>query len=161
MEDLVERMDLTTEYIHLSKTCTVFGQIYFADAEAKFYDREDGVYKQKDVQRGIIIVDPNVFFMRNVGSVNNTIVHECVHWARHSLFFELEKIFNPILKAITYQVKEGKKTENDCTPYEWMEWQVNHLAPRILMLAKTTKKRLKSLLKKMRKSLQMKDELKS
>ncbi len=153
VEDLVERMGLSIEYIHLSKTCTVFGQIYFADAEAKFYDSEDGVYKQKDVQRGTIIVDPNVFFMRNVGSVNNTIIHECVHWDRHSLFFELEKIFNPISKAITCQVKEGKKTENDGTPYEWMEWQANHLAPRILMPAKTTKQKIEELIEKNEKIL--------
>ncbi|MBN2795119.1 MAG: ImmA/IrrE family metallo-endopeptidase [Clostridia bacterium] len=153
VEELAERMGLSIEYIHLSKSCTVFGQIYFSDSEAKFYDNEAGIYRLMDVERGTIIVDPNVFFMRNVGSVNNTIVHECVHWDRHCLFFELEKIYNPMSKVITCQVKEGKKTENNGSPYEWMEWQANHLAPRILMPAKTTKQKIEELIKKNEKIL--------
>lgn len=143
---LAEKIGLTIEYVHLSKACTFFGQIYFSDSEAKYYDPDSGVYKLMDVGEGTIIVDPNAFFMRNVGCVNNTIVHECVHWDRHNLFFELEKIFNPT--AITCQVKEGKKTENNGSPYDWMEWQANHLAPRILMPAKTTKEKIEELIDK-------------
>lgn len=151
--ELAERMELTIEYVHLSKSCTVFGQIYFSDYEAKFYDYEAGLYRPMDVKKGTIIVDPNAYFMRNLGSVNNTIVHECVHWDRHKLFFELEKVFNTTVKVITCQVKEGKRTENNGSPYEWMEWQANHLAPRILMPAKTTKQKVEELIDKNKKIL--------
>lgn len=153
VKKLAEKMGLRIEYMHLSKACTFFGQIYFSDSEAKYYEPDAGVYKQMDVGKGTIIVDPKDFFMRNVGCVNNTIVHECVHWDRHSLFFELEKIFNPTAKVITCKVKEGKKTGNNGSPYDWMEWQANHLAPRILMPAKTTKEKIEELIGKNRKLL--------
>ncbi|MBU5300473.1 helix-turn-helix transcriptional regulator [Clostridium sporogenes] len=146
--ELAESMGLKIEYTNLSKSCTVFGQIYFSDCKTQFYYCEKRRYEPMDIKEGTIVVDPKVFFMRNVGSVNNTIIHECVHWDRHNLFFQLEKIFNPIAKAITCQVSERKKSENDGTPYEWMEWQANHLAPRILMPATTTKAKIKELIKK-------------
>lgn len=151
--ELAESMGLKIEYVHLSKSCTVFGQVYFSDCEAQFYDYESRSYKPMEVKKGTIIVDPNTFFMRNVGSVNNTIIHECVHWDRHRLFFELEKIYNPMVKAITCQVNERKKSENNGTPYEWMEWQANSLAPRILMPAKTTKQKIEELIEKNRRIL--------
>ena len=31
-----------------------------------------------DVEAGTIFVDPKAYFLRNLGAVNNTIVHECV-----------------------------------------------------------------------------------
>jgi len=29
-----------------------------------------------------IVVDPYMYLLRNLGSVNNTIIHECVHWGK-------------------------------------------------------------------------------
>ena len=37
-----------------------------------------------------IVVDPYMYLLRNPGSVNNTIIHECVHWVKHRKVFELE-----------------------------------------------------------------------
>ena len=31
------------------------------------------------------MVDPANFFLRNLGSVNNTIIHKCVHWEKHRM----------------------------------------------------------------------------
>lgn len=79
--------------------------------------------------------------MRNIGTANNTIIHECVHWDRHKRAFELQSILEGGAKHISCEIVEGEY--NGIGPNEsalkWMEWQANQLAPRILMPAKTTK----------------------
>lgn len=81
--EIAKRMGLNVKEVHLTKTCSVFGQIFFSDSEIEYYDRDVKTFKPLFVKRGTILVDPNVFFMRNVGSMNNTIIHECVHWDKH------------------------------------------------------------------------------
>jgi hypothetical protein len=51
-------------------------------------------YEPLELKRGTILVDPNVFFQRNVGSLNNTIVHECVHWHLHEKYHEFHKLYD-------------------------------------------------------------------
>jgi DNA-binding Xre family transcriptional regulator len=152
-EELANRMGLSIEHLHLTKSCTVFGQIYFSDSKTRFYEPGQEIYENLEVKRGTILVDPKVFFMRNLGTVNNTIVHECFHWDRHKLFFELQNIYNPELEGITCKVREGRKVKDIKTPFDWMEWQANHAAPRILMPAKTTKEKIEELIKKNEKIL--------
>lgn len=93
-----------------------------------------------------MLVDPKVFFMRNIGCVNNTIIHECVHWDRHSKFFELQKLFNKNLNSISCHVVEGERPEEKRNALQWMEWQANALAPKILMPAEMTKRKIEELL---------------
>lgn len=150
--DLAARMGLTIRQEHISKTCSVFGQVIFADCIVPCYDEEKGVYHEVTVEEGTILVDPDVFFMRTLGSYNNTIVHECVHWGLHRRFFELEKLYNEDAKSIVCQVKEGDAPEQKRSPLEWMEWQANHLAPRILMPAANTKVKLEELFAEMRRA---------
>lgn len=70
--------------------------------------------------------------MYNLGKVNNTIVHECVHWDLHRKAFELERLYNKEASRIKCQVAGGVE-ENSWTATEWMEWQANALTPRIQM----------------------------
>lgn len=153
--ELAKRMGgLTIVQAHLSKSCTIFGQTCFSDGEIKYYDLEERKFKPLGVRNGTILIDPDVFFMRNIGSVNNTIVHECVHWDKHRKFFELEKLYNPEASAIRCQVMEGTNRDKEKkTEYEWMEWHASSLAPRILMPAKTTLQKTKELIEKNRKLL--------
>ena len=129
--EVAKRMGLEIQEAHITKNCTVFGQIYFSDCEIQCYDGEAGAYKPLAIKRGTILVDPNVYFMRTVGSMNNTIIHECVHWDLHKKFFELEKLYNKEARSISCQVQEGTRPERNRTPLDWMEWQANVLAPRI------------------------------
>jgi len=122
--------------------------MYFSDCEVPYYDNESWAYKTMEVSRGTILVDPNVFFMRSVGSMNNTIIHECVHWDLHRKFFELEKMYNREARAISCWVQEGARPEKHRTPLDWMEWHANALAPRILMPAKQTKQKIEELIAK-------------
>ena len=142
---LTERMGLTVRQEHLTKTRSLFGQIFFADSIVPCFDSQAGTYKDVPVSRGTILVDPNVFFMYTFGTYRSTVVHECVHWALHRSFFELQKLYHPETSSIQCQVREGKKEERKRTPVEWMEWQANCLTPRILMPIAQTKAKIEEL----------------
>lgn len=129
---LAENMGLTVEMREITKDFSVFGQLYFHDCDAVFYDKDSDEMVQTHIDARTIIVDPKAFFLRNLGSVNNTIVHECVHWDQHRKAFELERLYNNSLTRIKCQVVGGIK-DNSRDATDWMEWQANALTPKIQM----------------------------
>lgn len=150
---LAEKIGLKIEIRDITKDFTVFGQIFFHDCEAEFYDKNSDKMVQIHVNAKTIFVDPKAYFLRNLGSVNNTIVHECVHWALHRKAFELERLYNSSATKIKCQVVGGIKDSNrDAT--EWMEWQANALTPRIQMPISTFKEKAFELIKKYKQLLQ-------
>jgi hypothetical protein len=105
----------------------LFGKTYFLD------NNVDGFKK------GTILYDPTEGFIKGIGSVNNTIVHEFVHWCFHKRFFDLMRLFDETITSITCATLEADLARlNSSEDFRWMEWQANVLAPRILMPAKTT-----------------------
>ncbi|WDC83299.1 hypothetical protein PL321_11010 [Caloramator sp. mosi_1] len=149
---IVERMGLELLEMNITKSSKAFGQIVFDDCEFEYFDIEKIVTK-KIYQKGTIIVDPKNYFMRNLGSVNNTIIHECVHWELHRKYFELVNLYNEYKKYILCNITETTKPKQGWSPYEIMEWQANALAPRILMPAKQTKEKIEELIEKNKKVL--------
>lgn len=106
VKEVLEAMCLT---VHLAPLPDgIFGRTYFNNATVEIYDPDRNVVSA-DIEEGTILVDPDVFFMRNIGSVNNTIIHECVHWDKHYKFFELQKLINPELTSISCAVVEEYK----------------------------------------------------
>jgi len=130
---LAQRMGLQIVTQQLTEDFTVFGQIFFADADSEVYDIQKRQTTLRRFSAGTIVVDPQTFLLRNLGSVNNTIVHECVHWDRHRKAFELERLYNTSATQIKCIVVGGIKSETNRTANDWMEWQANVLAPRIQM----------------------------
>lgn len=151
MDTLLENMALTKRYAPLPNN--IFGMTYFDGADIEVCDRNGDNPHSETIEPGTVLINPDVSFMRNVGSENNTVVHECVHWDRHSKFFELQKLLNDDLRAIRCEtVEEYSHTTKDIDKaLKWMEWQANALAPRILMPARTTKEKLNEILKRQRK----------
>lgn len=145
IKEVLEAMCLTVHHAPLPDG--VFGRTYFNNATVDIYDRDRNVVSA-DIEEGTILVDPDVFFMRNIGSVNNTIIHECVHWDKHYKFFELQKLINPELTSISCAVvEEYKKGAGGLTEeLAWMEWQANAIAPKILIPAKTGRAKLNEIL---------------
>ena len=125
----------------------IFGKTYFAEATVDVFN-EDGEVVPQNIDPGTILLNPNIFFMRNIGSRNNTVVHECVHWDRHDKFFELQKLLNSDLSSLTCEVIEHKSQKDSGIDgaLQWMEWQANALTPRILLPASTTRQKLKDIL---------------
>ena len=145
---LAEKMGLTVEMREITKDFSVFGQLYFHDCDAEFYDKDSDKMVQTHVDARTIFVDPKAFFLRNLGSVNNTIVHECVHWYKHRKYHELVKTYNSDALLISCRVNETTKYKKQWTPEDWMEWHANGIAPRILMPKSMTIKKIEELIKK-------------
>lgn len=152
IKDVLDAMCLS---VHLAPLPDgIFGQTYFNNATVDIYDRDKNVVSA-DIEEGTILVSPDVFFMRNIGSVNNTIIHECVHWDKHYKFFELQKLINPQLTSISCAVVEEYKKDSDKLEEElkWMEWQANAIAPKILIPARTGRAKLNDILNHLTRSL--------
>lgn len=145
-QKLAKNMGLTVEMREITKDFSVFGQIYFHDCEAEFYDEDGDETVKTNVNARTIFVDPKAYFLRNLGAVNNTIVHECVHWDKHRKAFELERLYNTNASKIKCQVVGGIK-DNTRDATDWMEWQANALAPRIQMPISTFKMKAFELIK--------------
>lgn len=146
MDLLLENMSLEMRYAPLPDN--IFGMTYFADADVEVCDALKKNIQNEHIEAGTILINPMIFFMRNVGSRNNTIVHECVHWDRHSKFFELQKLLNDEVSHISCEVVEhyNVKTDGIDDALKWMEWQANALAPHILMPSEMTKVKFKEIL---------------
>lgn len=135
IQTVTKKMGLQVRSANI-KTEGVFGRCYFVDKEHK---RVDGTIET--ISKGTIVYDRNSFFFNGIGSHNNTIIHECVHWEYHKKFFELMHLLNPKLTNISCTVL-GTESQIESAGHEdfmWMEWQANALTPRILMPAETTK----------------------
>lgn len=137
-QKLAMNMGLNVIVKNITKDFSVFGQIYFHDCETELYDEDSDEMVKTNVDARTIFVDPKAYFLRNLGAVNNTIVHECVHWDKHRKAFELEKLYNSSVNKIKCQVVGGIK-DNNRGATDWMEWQANALAPRIQMPISTFK----------------------
>jgi len=138
--DVARDMGMDVHYAPLDDS--VFGRTYFGAEKVTVYT--DHALKAKVeimTQPGTMLINPNVYFMRNVGTANNTIIHECVHWDRHRKAFELQRLLTGDCKHISCEIVDTYEGIPDDAPsIKWMEWQANQLAPRILMPAKMTKR---------------------
>ena len=133
---LAERLKLKVKTRRIKKDSSVFGQLYFEDADPDLYDEVTEEEKPTHVDGRTILVDPNMYLLRNLGSVNNTIVHECVHWDKHRTAFALAKLYNEDTSCVSCEVVGGAESPIAQSATEFMERQANQLAPRIQMPAK-------------------------
>lgn len=76
---LAQTLGLRVEFRDITPDTSIFGQIYFDD------DTERGI------SEGTIVIDGNLEKIRPSGTVNNTTIHECLHWILHRYSIELEK----------------------------------------------------------------------
>lgn len=129
---IAKKMGLTVKLVNITEDFSVFGQVYFYDCDTEIYDDKTKKYVPCHVPAKTVLVDPKAYFLRNLGAVNNTIIHECVHWWLHRKAFELERLYNEDASSIKCKVVGGVSNNNK-TSTDWMEWQANKLAPRIQM----------------------------
>ncbi len=134
-EVLAERLGLKILSQRIREDASVFGQLYFVDTDAEMFDANAGESKKVHIEGQTIVVDPMNFLLRSLGSYNNTIIHECIHWAKHRKVFELEKLYNDDASCISCEVIGGAASSASKQATEVMERQANQLAPRIQMPA--------------------------
>ena len=145
---LAERLGLSVRTGHIREDASIFGQIFFADADTEMYDPQQEKMVPVHVDAKTIVADPEVFLLRNLGALNNTIIHECVHWDKHRKVFLLEKLYNAAASGISCEVVGGAKAEMARRATEKMEQQANWLTPRIQMPAAPFKARATELIAK-------------
>ncbi|RRA81537.1 XRE family transcriptional regulator, partial [Streptococcus agalactiae] len=95
--------------------------------------------------KGSILVDKDVVFKRNVGSYNNTVIHECVHWELHKVFHEVKMVLDKDHSQVSSWTEENLADSSMWTSLDWMEWQANGIAPRILMPKVQTRIKIREL----------------
>lgn len=127
---LAERLGLKIKEHEISEDNSIFGSIIFKSCKIETYDNDRT--NIVNIDSGTIIVDPKIFYLRNIGSVNNTIVHECVHWVYHKKAFDLEHLYDSSLNLLACKVIGGISGSIN-ESLKWIEWQANALAPRIQM----------------------------
>lgn len=132
---LAEKLGLTVKTQRIKEDASIFGQIYFTETEAEIFDANAGKTVPMHIEGKTIVVDPQMYLLRNLGSVNNTIIHECVHWVKHRKVFELEKLYNAEASNISCEVVGGAASKMAKTATEQMERQASQLTPRIQMPA--------------------------
>ena len=151
-DELVKRMGLQKKILSITQDGSVFGRIYFRDSEIPLFNDNLQKFENCIVKAGTIFVDPKVFFLRNLGVMNNTIVHECIHWEFHRRAFELERLFDTDITQIECQVVGGLRGRK-WTKADTIEWQANTLAPRVQMPETTFRQKTKELVKEYQKEL--------
>lgn len=150
VRDIAKRMNLKIkEGMQFNAKPPIFGAIAFFDCKANLRDRY-GVMKQYNIPKGSIIIDNRLSFW-SIGCVNYTIAHELYHWHRHRIYAQIQRLLNG---------KDSLKSLNRCntTParhtmflgsysdVDWMEWQANSIAPKILMPKQMFERKLTELL---------------
>lgn len=140
INEVIRKMEATLFLAPLGKK--IFGKTLFFKSVEKVFD-DDLEVLELELPKRSILIDPDVYFHRNIGAYNNTIIHECVHLEYHSQYFELNHFDDNGPSSISCKTDyvEPKKLDNIATAYERMEYQASYLAPRILMPAKTTLKK--------------------
>lgn len=125
--------------LRLSEDFSILGQMCFTSGLATIYDKDEDEYRDIKVSRGTMFVDPDTYFLRNLGCVNNTIAHECFHWYKHRNYHILQSVLDERQSiACRCPVEErNEKFTKEWTDEDWMEWQANGIAPRILMPKQT------------------------
>lgn len=141
--ELARNLTLTIKQQCIREDASVFGQIYFEDADAEVFDANLGDTVTKHIDAKTIMVDPQMYLLRYLGSVNNTIIHECVHWVKHRKVFVLEKLYNADASNISCEVVGGAASAVAKSATELMERQANQLTPRIQMPAEPFKVKAK------------------
>ena len=145
---LADSLGLKIKRQRIHEDASVFGRIYFVDTETEMFDANEGKNVIMTIPGKTIVFDPQMYLLRNLGSVNNTIIHECVHWVKHRKVFELEKLYNAEASNISCEVIGGAASAVARSATEKMEKQANQLTPRIQMPAEPFKAKAKEYIAK-------------
>lgn len=155
---LADSLGLTVKQQRIREDASVFGQIYFVETEAGMFDANEDKTVSMTIPEKTIVFDPQMYLLRNLGSVNNTIVHECVHWVKHRKVFELEKLYNAEASHISCEVVGGAASAVARSATEQMEKQANQLTPRIQMPAEPFKVKAKEYIARFMRELNARHE---
>ena len=126
----------------LSDDLSVFGETIFAESDVDVLAEEEP--EKLHCAAGTVLLDPDVFMTRNMGSYNFTLGHEVYHWYAHRAYM-LMRMQTQHIPAVQrcYVNSNGKHS-----PEELAEIQANAMAARILMPRKAVRIKYREVLEK-------------
>lgn len=142
VEDMLRDAKLTVKTASLSQNLDIFGCCMLLDGYVRIYDVEKDDYVPTFYPAGTLLFDPDSEWAYGEGCKRNTLIHEMIHWDKDQTYFRIlerknrkakEKLY-PIMcrqSRRNFEPPSGKRTKQN--EVEWLEWQANRLAPRILM----------------------------
>ena len=149
-----EKLHLKIKEYSLSEDLSILGQMCFTDGLVEIYDPQEDEYREIHVDAQTMIIDPDTYLKRNHGSKRNTISHECVHWIFHRNYFLALEAFEKD-RAIAYKCPINPKDEKFKDVWDdidWLEWQANGIAPRILMPQETVEEAFQMIIERSKKN---------
>lgn len=149
--DIAENMGLSIiQGKCITDDFSIFGEICFSAGQVQVFDLFKCHPQSIAVKRGTILIDALTFWERNIGCVNNTIAHEVYHWYKHRMYAAIKHILRKenFIACRCPASTRYPKEYNSWTDEQWMEWQANSIAPRILMPLPTFKMKVDELFKK-------------
>ena len=124
-------LGLDIQYITLSEEQDIFGMTVFTDGIVEVYNPTEMLYDSISFKSKTMLIDPEAVKKTNIGCLNNTIAHECVHWYKHRYYYKMQKYeysrYANYCKCYVAQIPELLEDESI------MEAQATGIAPRILM----------------------------
>lgn len=142
--EVVSAMKLSIIETRLSSDFSIFGKMVFKDTVIDTYNHNNQLIK-RTIRKGTICADEEVSLKRNQGSLNNTIIHECVHWEFHRIYHEIQMLLDESHDSVSCRTEENLADIAKWTDLDRMEWQANHLAAKILMPRKQTRQKIDDL----------------
>ena len=146
-EDKMELTIITDK--SLSDDLSVFGETIFAGSEVDVIIEDEP--KKLQCAAGTILLDPDVFMMRNMGSFNFTLAHEVYHWYAHRAYMLLRMANAGQGHAKQESAVQQCRVYNNGsarTPEALAEIQANAVAARILMPRRAVVRKYKELQEK-------------
>ena len=124
----------------LSDDLSVFGGTTFAESDVDVIVEEEP--ENLHCVAGTVLLDPDVFMTRNMGSYNFTLAHEVYHWYAHRAYMllQMQTQHIPVVQRC-YVNGSGKHS-----PEELAEIRANAMAARILMPRKTVRRKYQEIL---------------
>lgn len=166
---LAKHMGLSVLPARLSKASRIRGELYLHDTFVRVY-REDGTPDYIEVKAGTILYDPVA--CRTAERIEETIIHECIHYELHWLFYKLQREYNDCIQFMACMDRRyaddspedayeqwledeafspfQNRTDAERSGVAWAEWQARELTPRLMMPEKQTRKKIEELLRRVR-----------
>ncbi|MCD8149356.1 MAG: hypothetical protein LUE92_07305 [Clostridiales bacterium] len=140
---LVKRLGLQVQYARISKDGSVLGQLFFEKVTITVYDDKNHPVRL-NIDANTILIDAEAARKANGGRVHPTILHECIHFLLHRMFFRMQRIYQSEIQCISCP---AEVTVSKDSPIYWMEWQANQMIRRLSMPAEQTRIKIAALIK--------------
>ena len=129
--DILDKMGLSVFFARLGEG--IDGEIIFANKHADVLDVNSKTFKRLLIKEGTILINVKII-EKGRGCLNNTIVHECLHWWLHRKYFELQMLLNPNDQSSKSYIDEMEMPDKrKFVNKYYMELQARSIAPIVLM----------------------------